>query len=457
VGMSFTPAPMFGLSPGLANEDEYALGMRNLVGTLQKVPGRVSEKGVIRLANQNKFEIFQDTTSAGRRISLGGAIVLVDIDFVSSGKVSNVSVSLASSLKPSDESRSFISLTVSPSPEMVILEALKQPRLDVMAEILSFLARLDKLSSPSVDCFRALDEISNALFEVYESCPDCPFGILCLNPCGKLGVGLEYHSDDRLVPIRKPRKWLAVCDVRELEPGFTATPLIYSKQWLANASQNKWNDPLPSPDAKARLVLRLDPPVVVSQPFAESVSAVFQSANNMNQLVSRTSRYVYHPDESSDLLQVCYANLLPYLLVEISEIPINHPREIPGLINSLKQFIVLLAIWNSMEGQHEVEQNEQQKEDEMSFADAIVESDMVEKPDRGISSIINICDNGNLCLEMQSSDFKSTSFVVSAQRGHVRLEAKSEEGMPNLPKLEKALQVTQDLGIFFSMLHRNRK
>ncbi|ANB15286.1 hypothetical protein AWJ20_2912 [Sugiyamaella lignohabitans] len=441
------------------------------------------------------------------------------------------------------------------SSEEIILKSLREPRLDKFAKILAFLSRLDKLSGKQADCFRVVDEISNALHVIYESQkvhkiqnPDrlLDYGVPVINPDGFLGLGIQYWSfnNDETIDILggKSSKWLAFFDVKDKSEvqnnetnGSNTFPLLYTQDWVSiDGDRVKWADPEPLKDTNGRLVLRLDPPVIVSEAMAIQLGAelndnsensstgnIRHSAilNNMNRRVGSTSRVINNSDNSTTQIDISYANLLPYSLIQLAEIPVNHPRDIQSILSHLRSFLILRKVWTSLDdkmsfnmvtkngikaaksesSQHHYSNNLNTHQDgeQLSFADAIMEYEGIEKNATSsagnmssfvgaagtISAIVNLTTEkisstetntsldrniGNISsapiITLSLSLIPGVSFKISTAGTQnsthalkLELENLSEEPIAetitaNLEKLSQVLNISEDLGIFLSVL-----
>jgi hypothetical protein len=257
-----------------------------------------------------------------------------------SKKITNVSLSLASQ-EPSNPQYSFSSPSVFPLANTILLQSLtERQRLDRFANILGFLACADKLST-SVDCFRAIDEVSATLFRVYNASESAYsdiatswYGIPELNPCGTLGLGLWYWQKKRhtakiagkhfsQTPDENNRddksgqsnefdqefqKYMLRWSIRghqqhkdnnshqqqqnhhqQPQQGRSAKYAVrYSANWLGpmltinpnTGLVESWNEPEFAPDQKAEFVLLLDPPVYLPYTVAATLNATTDNSEN---------------------------------------------------------------------------------------------------------------------------------------------------------------------------------
>lgn len=302
----------------------YQVRLERVAARLAAVPGRFSEENVTRLGALNHFETFEDTIDGRKRLSLSGSIVVLDIDLLDN-QVSSVSVSLDS---PNDTKT--LLLDSENSPNECILSALKQPRLDQFTSLLEFLSRCDRFSTKSVDCFQALDSISRAIIEKADNKVEGPFGVPEFNP-SRLGMGLYYYGDTK-------NKKHAFLDVRG---GSKKEFALVNTQWLG--ANGEWIDPEPPQhDIRAEFVLRLEPPVLIPHKLAQEWSASVIAYKELNRQSRATFTVSRHPRfcnvETEDTFDVILANTLPYRFVQVSEIPIKHPKHIVEILHSLRLY-----------------------------------------------------------------------------------------------------------------------
>lgn len=154
------------------------------------------------------FEVISDNPTPSRRLlSLGGRLILLDIEVSPNETPVQVSLQLASydNDEPNQEIHSIFSKNAKPNINTIILHALKRPRLDHFAKIFSFLACADRIyAETEFNVFPALDEISNALFKIQQA--QIPlfadqstswYGAPELNPTDMVGTGLWYWQGHR--------------------------------------------------------------------------------------------------------------------------------------------------------------------------------------------------------------------------------------------------------------------
>lgn len=154
-----------------------------------------------------RFEVISDNPTPARRLlSLGGRLILLDIEASPPSETPvQVSLQLASYDDPSNELHSFLSKSANPNINSIILQALQRPRLDQFARIFSFLACADRIySETEFNVFPALDEISHVLFNIHEAQQprfadqsSSWYGLPELNATDMVGTGLWFWQSHR--------------------------------------------------------------------------------------------------------------------------------------------------------------------------------------------------------------------------------------------------------------------
>uniref|UniRef100_A0A060T891 Mediator of RNA polymerase II transcription subunit 1 n=1 Tax=Blastobotrys adeninivorans TaxID=409370 RepID=A0A060T891_BLAAD len=380
-----------GGSVGPVAEDDFTFTVRRMADSLRSFPGRVSERGIRQLARNNKFELFEDTISVGKRISLGGAIILIDIDLKSDqDEVSNVNLSLASTVNPSNPDTSVLSKSLQSTADSILLKLLKEPRLDRFAKVLSVLATTDRLSLPnSPDCFVAIDEIATALIKITNEInpqkdPSSPYGVPGLNRDSSIGLSIHYWTDRaHNGHSTTTREHCVHWQVREKayedsQRDVQNTGVRYSTGWVSSVNKQdqsvQWNEPEVIKGTKAEFVLVLDPPIMMPDSKATELNATI-SSKKINDGIKRYKASVYSRTGDLQTIDFIYSSLLRSPLVEVTEIPISHPKDLPNILGTLRQHSLISALWQSVTGEERrsAVENEHHDENLMSFADAIVE------------------------------------------------------------------------------------
>lgn len=477
-------ATSYPAKPGLGasnNDDEFSLKLKKIVADLAAAPSNVSEVGIRRLAKQHNFEVFEDNIPNGKRLSIGGTIVLLDIDFIA-GRVVNVALSMASNIQPSDPKHSFMSTDcVEPSASSIVFDSLKRSRLDKFGTILGFLSKSDKLSS-SIDCFRSLDEVAHALFLIHDNLPPTEldysmgYGRPIINPGGMLGLGAWYWTKQRYVDSSNPR-YHAYWGFREIpKTGFVGTSkyaVKYTQQWLQDAQFQVWNNPDPLDDAEAEFVLSLDPPVWIPGPLAKSYDAELageKTTTCLNPQLAQAKTGIVLPNGSSTAIHFTAANLMPYLFVKVDTIPIAHPRDLKAIFAHLRKYILLETLWKSAMAESSASSSSEAPED-FSFVDYMMEFEDAKNQSRteevkNITISMSLCENENKEPEIA---FKLLTSPADAQQNHslrviigedaetkqmaFNVSSKDTRLQHALHKLKKALDITEDLRVIACLMN----
>lgn len=320
----------------------YAAELERTAAFLHAIPGCPTEENIKRIGSFNHFEMFEESTSTGRRVSFSGSIVVIDLDFdTEQGTVTDANISL--STQASDENdKSFMASINRPSEHL--LECLREPRLDRFARIMEFISRCDRFSTRDIDCFQALDSISRAIFQYQQQNPQSDsFGYPELNP-HSLGLGLWYHGPET-------DKKYAYVDISAGTRHQYA--LRYQSNWLQKENPNEWvPSGEPPSDSRAELVLTLDPPAVLSEhqahDLAASTSDLHEEVNAREHLstwkMPRHPKFGRHTDE----FNVRVANVLPFSLVSVSQIPLESPAQIPNILQIIRQHVTTIDLVKSL-------------------------------------------------------------------------------------------------------------
>lgn len=361
---------------------DYDAELERVANAFQTVPRKLSEVNVRMLGALNHFETFEDDITEendsvsyhrGKRLSLSGSIVVLDLDFVKSDHVLAVNVSL--SRETASES-GWSAMAPVNDPSGHLLRSLQHPRLEAFARMLSFLSRCDRFSTKDIDCFRALDLISEAIHLHLDKTGTTSFGKPMMNPPNRIGLGLEYMETNKkkhyayldISPGSRHeyslKKYHSVEDYLDMSTfewrvsAPTPAPANTGINTENETPQNNGNAPLTSEsDARAELVLSLDPPVLMSETYAMDLQAfisnlhpnVDQRLHSITFSVPRHQRFA-SVSEKNDEFDAKIGVMLPYRLVEVSQIPLTGPSMIPAVLERLKQSSLAFALIDSLIG-----------------------------------------------------------------------------------------------------------
>ncbi|CAN6664664.1 hypothetical protein TRVA0_036S00518 [Trichomonascus vanleenenianus] len=446
-------------------EDEFTRVMKAISSKLNSVTGKVNEPGIRRLAQKNNFDIFEENIPAGKRLSIGGSIILIDIEVSPEDQILDVKLSLGSSVKPSDEKYSLLSKQIAPTADEVLLKSLKEVRLTEFAKILRHLSRLDRLSTPdTVDCFVSLDELCTALFQLNaeNSDPFSPYGLPVKNPKSRLGVGLWYWTKQRYRydedgRIDDAERYYAMLTIRDLVGGESQSGVRYSANWLKSPVGPEWNDPEPNLEAKGMFTLELDPPVITTRELAAKINAnyeYYQSEYEDSGSIVSVQRPLHLPKTQTKEYLIGFTKSVPERLVKVNYVPISHPREIPRILTALRNARLLQSLWHSVTshpGNQLAEQTDVDNED-YSFADAINEDEdkiiensttcyvnayLTQLPNQ-ITPVSDDSLLANLALGVSIGDESYTITVQDGAKGTITVSPPNEI-------LKRALELTEDV------------
>lgn len=342
--------------------DFYDQQLEKVASSLRTLPRKLSEENVRALGALFHFETFEEDeitkSNPGKRVSLSGSIVVLDLDFNQNDQVEKASVSLSNETA-SNSAYSPMSPVNNPSGH--IYNALNEPRLDVFEKMLAFLSRCDRFSTKNVDCFRSLDLICGAIHFYVEKSNSSEFGELVINPPKWLGLSFLYeklydgpkHAYLDIIPGSRQKYCLQ---------SFTRID-----EWL-DKERLQWRESPPGPDVEARaeLVITLDPPVIMSAYLAEDWDAIVSNRspvlnerkNSASYTVRKHPRFTSKHSPSDDF-DVLVGNMLPFPLVEISQVPVKSISQIPKLLSSFRQYSLMATLISSiLQGPETVSTNE---------------------------------------------------------------------------------------------------
>lgn len=350
----------------------YDLQLEKAASSFRTLPRKLSEENVRALGSIYHFETFEEDeitmSKPVKRVSLSGSIVVIDLDFNQDNQVEKASVSLSN-----ETATNSIYSPMSPinDPSGHIYKALNEPRLDGFEKMLAFLRRCDRFSTKNVDCFRSLDLISESIHWYVEKSKSQEFGQLVINPPKWLGLGFLYDK------LYDGPKYAYLDIISGSRQKYCLRNFTQIDEWLDKEGL-QWREIPPSSDTEARaeLVITLEPPVIISAYLAEELDAVVSNSSpTLNDRKASSSYSVRkHPrfasnESPSDDFDVLVGNMLPFPLVEISQVPVKCIAQIPSLLAYLKQYSLITALVNSvLQGPETVWTNEAA---DLNIADAL--------------------------------------------------------------------------------------
>lgn len=310
--------------------EAYAAELERTAAFLHTISGCPTESNIKRIGSLNHFEMFEETTSSGRRVSFSGSIVVIDLDFDSEkGIVVDASISLSTQAS-GENATSFMAAVNQPSKHL--LNSLREPRLDRFMKIMEFISGCDRFSTRDINCFQALDAISAAIFKYCEQNPQSDsFGRPELNP-QSLGLGLWYRGPE------SDKKYAYIDISAGTRPQYA---LRYKPDWLREGGKDWAPSGEPPSDSRAELVLTFDPPAVISDVLSRELGAtssqLYEDIDGREHLSTWTMPR--HPKfgNTADEFTIRIANILPFSLVSVSQIPLESPEKIPDILEHVRQ------------------------------------------------------------------------------------------------------------------------
>ncbi|KAK9377160.1 mediator of RNA polymerase II transcription subunit 1-domain-containing protein [Lipomyces chichibuensis] len=356
--------PLFGRSK---SEVVQRRDIEEIVHILRRRPGAISELGIERIGRNNSLEVFKDEIDGGKRISLGGRIILIDIDLLlPSNKVTKVALSLASRL----DVQSSIAQTRS---DALLLADLQAPTLDSFARNVERLARHDKLSTNEIDNFEVLNGLyKNALQRIHEyeigagiDAENVGHGTPVVDYLGVLGLSIWYWNERHRVPESLPEsermRYRVIVEIEEsgragAGRGVVQNNALLGEQVATSDGEINWQEPDFSnlEDQATGFVLKLDPPVAIPyydaatlDPECEAEIETIPAFDGSKDSLLFAKRIAYdsrgQPGEYIFSLSSRVAEMR-----RIEEVYMSHPRQIFSVFEILRQSIRMQALINSV-------------------------------------------------------------------------------------------------------------
>ncbi|KAG5361353.1 hypothetical protein CJU90_2739 [Yarrowia sp. C11] len=442
----------------------------SILAALEKAPIKATPAGIRKLAQQRGLEVFGEDLAEGTRISLGGSTILIDIDMLTSpiDRVIRVNFSVDAKVPPSDPAHSYTNADISPSINEVLLSSLQASKLDKFARHLTFLSDMERLSSDQCNSFRTIDEVAHALFTKYQkegkkdtAADFCTgFGQPLLNYDEHLGLFLKYWTTQHRVRDSEKgqaavtAEYIAEFGLRENSGDCHSK---YSTGWLNEAGE--WQE-VAVQDSAAEFVLRLNPPVLMNRDLATKLGASYTAVGNdtpfdlLGNTFYRSFREVYTSETDSIRMNVEYSNLVAQdELVSVTEVPVDHPRSLESLLDTLRAQIQLstvlesVLIKDSMVGQEELDTNDNVLVEELLNAPPVVQ-----QADEGqrLPLTVSLCDNnGLLGLSVEVHAWKTWFDVVIENNKLVLTNLQASQGPASLDvaRFAKLINFSEDLAL----------
>ncbi|KAG4304431.1 hypothetical protein PORY_002141 [Pneumocystis oryctolagi] len=335
----------------------------------------ISAETLETLGKKEGFECFQDKYENGVTLSLGGKIIVIDIDiekFPVYWKVARVTTTWADSLGGQYFSPSTDAILLSNFSESYYLHSFESN--------FRRLTSLDRLSSPPKwDLFSTIRSLYSSLKQIY----DYEFKIysdsekiLCeksgkpeFDAANIVGLSIWYWKQRRYCSI-KEKLWRVIIEVEEKDPkdsSFSPLNIEWMNQKI-NLSNDGYEWIIPSSNfpSSYQFVMILDPPVVIcledikkiseiiglldNSTFLESFKGdddlVYETILTSQSLPIHTKRTIHLPSLiQHQVYTIEKSTLFPAHLVE--RIPLYHPEQIHSILKILRKYTILQTLIES--------------------------------------------------------------------------------------------------------------
>ncbi|KAG5513428.1 hypothetical protein PMAC_001492 [Pneumocystis sp. 'macacae'] len=329
------------------------------------------------LGKKEGFECFQDKYENGVTLSLGGKIIVIDIDlekFPIYWKVVRVTTTWADS----SGGQYF-----SPSTDAILLSNFsKSYRLNSFKSNFQRLTCLDRLSSPPTwDLFSIIRSLHLSLKKIYDYELEIYFDaekVLC-EKSGKpefdvaniVGLSLWYWKQRHCCFVEH-KSWRVIIEAQENDPSLFSISSAFNIEWTNQKvdlldNGYEWITSSSNSPSSSQFVMILDPPLVICLEDIKKIckiiglndtSIFFKDVQNDNDLVYETvltsqslpihaKRTIYLPSsltqdhfyiiEKSTLFPVCV----------VKRIPFYHPEHIYFVLKILRKYTVLQTLVES--------------------------------------------------------------------------------------------------------------
>ncbi|KAK9470562.1 mediator of RNA polymerase II transcription subunit 1-domain-containing protein [Dipodascopsis tothii] len=353
--------------PRKSSDDLKKKPIDEVVDILRMRPGAVTETGIERVAKINGLEVFKDDLNSGKRFSLAGRIILIDIDLPASGKVEKVALSLANSSRVHDEH--------SEKCDQILLSNLLEPTLDKFSKNLEQLARHDRLSTSETDYFQVLDSLySDGLMRILQdererngldSIESELHGIPSYTDEGTLGISIWYWKDQHQMALSHSPRYRLILGIEESSGHvYGGAPSVQqNNSWLGEtlrtiSGEINWQMPECSnlEDQSTVFTLTLDPPVRVYYydaailcPDEEMVKEATNPLETTSDVSLASQRTIYNADGlPSRVLRISMSGIEAAELRTIEKVKVAHPKHILPIIQILRQSIRIQTLLDSL-------------------------------------------------------------------------------------------------------------
>ncbi|KAK9452346.1 mediator of RNA polymerase II transcription subunit 1-domain-containing protein [Limtongia smithiae] len=339
-----------------------------IVDLLRRRPGALSELAIERLARSNGLEVFHEDIDGGKRISLGGRIILIDIDLmIPSNKVIKAKLSLASMITGGDSKALAQS-------DAILLADLQFPTLDKFARNLERVARHDKLSSTETDNFQVLESLHRTVLQriyAYETSVrnidalNDGHGMPKVDDAGVLGLSIWYWREKHRIPSSAPlssdNAYRVIVEIDESGHSGNGWGIVQNNPFIGDSIATSsgdidWQEPDYSnlEDQPTSYVLILDPPVsipyydaAILDPEGEAELETISTFTNTTEKLLTAKRTVY--DSTGTPVDYDFTLMMTQTMEmrKFERVYIAHPRQIIKVLEILRQAIRVRALLDS--------------------------------------------------------------------------------------------------------------
>ncbi|EMR09685.1 hypothetical protein PNEG_01872 [Pneumocystis murina B123] len=433
-----------------------------------KIDDFISAEALETLGKKEGLECFQDKYENKVTISLGGKIIVIDIDlekFSIYWKVIRVTTTWADC-----KGGQYFS----PSTDAILLANFSESyRLNLFKSNFQRLLRFDRLSSPPIwDAFSAIRSLYVAFEQIYgyelEIYKD-PEKILCekfgkpeFDVANIVGLTLWYWKQRRYCSTEE-KLWRVIIEVEEQDTTASSISPAVNIQWidqkitLLNGDYN-WMEPSSSFSSSCQFVMILDPPVIVCTEDIKQISRIIKSYDFISQNDLEKNNYqVYETILTSQSLPIQTERILylPFSVTQhqlytlekstlspachLNRIPFSHPKQIHSILKLLRKYILFQTLTESYINNNVSSNSLLHKTNYKSY--------IKNKTNFNISTFYET----NIQISIFSSTIDDLKIILSiTENGHIHLQdLHTNKSLPEDIKLEieHVFQISEDIGI----------
>ncbi|KTW28164.1 hypothetical protein T552_02023 [Pneumocystis carinii B80] len=431
-----------------------------------KIDDFISAEALETLGKKEGLECFQDKYENKVTVSLGGKIMVIDIDlekFSIYWKVIRVTTTWADC-----KGGQYFS----PSTDAILLANFSESyRLNLFKSNFQRLLRFDRLSSsPIWDAFSAIKSLYLAFEQIYgyelEIYKD-PEKIMCeksgkpeFDVANVVGLTLWYWKQRRYCSTEE-KLWRVIIEVEEQDTTVSSISPAVNIQWIDQKitlldGDYNWTVPSYTFSSSCQFVMILDPPVIVCAEDIKQICKIiksydFISQNNLEKnndqvyetiltsqsLPIQTERILYLPFsitqhqfyilENSTLSPACHLNRIPF----------SHPKQILSILKLLRKYIVFQTLTESYTNNNISNNSLLHKPNHKSH---------INKTDFNISTFYET----NILINIFSLAIDLKIILSITENGHIYLQdLHTNKSLSENIKLEieHVFQISEDIGI----------